>query len=431
MPISPLRVWEKLQYTAQWGRLEMGEHVGLCRESLTDSDREVRDWFVEEAKDIGCEVKVDKMGNIFAILPGRNNKLAPIGMGSHLDSQPAGGRFDGALGVIAALQVLRAVKESGVLTNAPLAAINWTNEEGSRFPRMCTGSGVWSGAEDVASSHALTDLANPSITLGSELKRIGYLGTTPCSYRENPLSAHFELHIEQGPRLEKSRQKLAVVSGVQGMRAYEVRCQGSGGHAGAVPMSQRADALAALATFVVKVEELARREDAFGTVGVIETDTSSPNTVPGRAFCTLDLRHHDEETLDTIEKELNAHLSGLERDRPGITVSMIKTRHKESIEFDPEASLCLQRAMMSTVNESLVSKLESYAGHDSAETALVIPTTMLFIPSKNGISHNPAEFSFEEDCEIGAQTLLQAVINYDAFLEGRIANNITRVYDVS
>ncbi|KAI0888479.1 amidase [Annulohypoxylon maeteangense] len=419
MPISPLRVWEKLQHTAQWGRLEIGDHVGLCRESLTDSDREVRDWFVAEAKDIGCEVKVDEMGNIFAIFPGRNSGLAPIGIGSHLDSQPAGGRFDGALGVIAALQVLRAVKESGVLTNAPLAAINWTNEEGSRFPRMCTGSGVWSGAEDVESSHALTDLANPSITLGDELKRIGYLGTTPCSYRENRLSAHFELHIEQGPRLEKAQQKLAVVSGVQGMRAYEIRCQGVGGHAGAVPMAQRADALAALATFVVKTEELARREDAFGTVGVIETDTSSPNTVPGRAFCTLDLRHHNENTLDTIERELDAHLSKLEQDRPGIKTSITKTRHKKSIKFDPEASRCLQQALTSTVHESLVCSLESYAGHDSAETAVVIPTTMLFIPSKNGISHNPAEFSSEEDCEIGAQALLQAVLNYDAFLEGK------------
>lgn len=128
MQIPPPRVWEKLQYTAQWGRLEAGEHIGLCRESLTDSDREVRDWFVAEAKDIGCEVKVDEMGNIFAILPGRNNELAPIGLGSHLDSQPAGGRFDGALGVIAALQVLRAIKESGVVTYAPLAAIDWTNE---------------------------------------------------------------------------------------------------------------------------------------------------------------------------------------------------------------------------------------------------------------------------------------------------------------
>ncbi|KAI2468217.1 amidase [Annulohypoxylon bovei var. microspora] len=417
MPVPPFPVWERLQYSAQWGRLQVGEHIGLCRESLTDSDREVRDWFVAEAKDLGCEVKVDEMGNIFAILPGRNNKLAPIGIGSHLDSQPAGGRFDGALGVVAALQVLRTVKESGATTYAPLAAIDWTNEEGSRFPRMCTGSGVWSGAEDVASSHALTDLANPSVTLGSELKRIGYLGTTPCSYRENPLSAHFELHIEQGPRLEKAGQKLAVVSGVQGMRAYEITCRGSGGHAGAMPMSQRADALAALATFVVKTEELSRREDAFGTVGVIETDTSSPNTVPGRAFCTLDLRHHSEETLDTIEAELHAHLSGLERGRPGITAVMTKTRHKESVSFDPEAMRCVQQASTNLVRESLVSSLESYAGHDSEETAAVIPTAMIFIPSRNGVSHNPAEFSEKEDCELGSQALLQAVRNYDEFLE--------------
>lgn len=271
------------------------------------------------------------------------------------------------------------------------------DREGSRFPRMCTGSGVWSGVEDIASSHALTDLANPSITLASKLKRIGYYGITPCSYRDNPLSAHIELHIEQGPRLEKAGQKLAVVSGVQGMRAYEIRCKGSGGHAGAVPMSERADALAALAIFIVKVEELARLKNAFGTVGVIETDTKSPNTVPGHAFCTLDLRHYSEETLDMIEEKLSGSLLKLEKDRPGISISMKKTRHKKSIKFNPRVSECLREAMTSVVEESLVSTLESYAGHDSAETAVVVPTTMLFIPSKNGISHNPAEFSSEED----------------------------------
>ncbi|KAJ3539114.1 hypothetical protein NM208_g5625 [Fusarium decemcellulare] len=325
------RVWSKLQHAAQWGRLVDGEHIGLCRESLTDYDREVRDWFVAEAKALGCEVKIDQMGNIFAILAGENQSPPPIGMGSHLDSQPAGGRFDGSLGVVTALQVLRTVKESGIKTHAPLAAINWTNEEGSRFPTMCSGSGIWCGAQSLEATHALADLADPKATMYTELKRIGYLGNTPCSSAENPLSAYFELHIEQGTRLEKAQKKVAAVTGVQGMRWYEIRCKGTEAHAGASPVKERADALVALAKFIVKVEELSREEDAFGTAGVLATRTSRPNTVPGSAFCTLDLRY---DSKDAVETSLQTHLQQLEKDRPGITVNMARTWKKKGVKFD-------------------------------------------------------------------------------------------------
>ncbi|KAH8894539.1 amidase [Thozetella sp. PMI_491] len=425
-------VWAAIQHTSLWGRLEAGEHIGLCRESLTDDDRKVRDWFVAEAKALGCDVKIDQMGNIFAVLPGENNTLPPIGMGSHLDSQPAGGRFDGILGVVAALEVLRTIKAVGIKTYAPLAAIDWTNEEGSRFPRMCTGSGVWCGAEELAAGHSLADLTNLTVNMGSELKRIGYLGSTPCSYRENPLSAHFELHIEQGPRLEKTNRKLAVVQGVQGMRWYEIRCKGREAHAGATPMSQRADALTALATFVLKTEELARREDAFGTVGMLRVDTNSTNTVPGSGFCTLDLRHSSELVLDTIESELRTHLNQLGEDRPGIRTSMERTWHKKSVRFDQRARQCAREASIRTVgSESLVSDLESYAGHDSAETATVTPTAMIFVPSQGGVSHNPSEFTTEEDCDNGAEALLNAVLLYDDHLRRKANQNEVKSREVS
>ncbi|KAF5004710.1 hypothetical protein FDECE_8821 [Fusarium decemcellulare] len=419
------RVWSKLQHAAQWGRLVDGEHVGLCRESLTDYDREVRDWFVAEAKALGCEVKIDQMGNIFAILAGENQSLPPIGMGSHLDSQPAGGRFDGSLGVVAALRVLQTVKESSIKTHAPLAAINWTNEEGSRFPTMCSGSGVWCGAQSLEATHALADLADPKVTMYTELKRTGYLGNTPCSSAENPLSAHFELHIEQGTRLEKAQKKVAAVTGVQGMRWYEIRCKGAEAHAGASPVNERADALVALAKFVVKVEELSRQEDAFGTVGVLTTRTSSPNTVPGSAFCTLDLRHDSEEVLDAVETSLQTYLQQLEKDRPGITVKMTRTWKKKGVKFDALARQCVHEAAVTAVGEALVEELESHAAHDSAETAVVTPTAMIFVPSKNGVSHNPSEFTSEEDCDIGAEVLLRSVLLYDEHLRlGKESNGV-------
>jgi hydantoinase/carbamoylase family amidase len=269
--------------------------------------------------------------------------------------------------------------------------------EGARFNKMCSGSGVWSGGETLADCHALNDITNSSINMANELKRISYMGDTPCSHDQNPLSAHFELHIEQGPRLERTSRKVAAVTGVQGMRWYEIRCKGAEAHAGATPMSERADALVPLAKFAITVEELARRESAFGTVGYLTTATSSPNTVPGGAFCTLDLRHHSEQTLDTIESELREFLAQLERQRAGIELSMTRTWCKKSVMFDKAALDCVREAATDVVGASLVDELISFAGHDSAETAHVVPTAMVFVPSKDGISHNPAEFSSREE----------------------------------
>ncbi|KAJ0426792.1 hypothetical protein BJY00DRAFT_270997 [Aspergillus carlsbadensis] len=419
---TPVPVWAKIQHSAQYGQLVAGEHTGLCRESLTDNDRDVRDWFVQEAKTLGCHVKVDQMGNIFAILPGENNSIPPIGMGSHLDSQPAGGRFDGILGVVAALEVLQTIKTHGIKTYAPLAAIDWTNEEGSRFPKMCAGSGVWSGTESLTECHNLAAIelsakGETPLTMGSELRRIGYLGDTPASYVQNALSAHFELHIEQGSLLEKTEKKVGVVSGVQGMRWYAIQCQGREAHAGATPMDERADALLVLAKFTLRVEELSVREGAFGTVGVMRTKTNSTNTVPGGAFCTLDLRHRSEEVLDRIEAELRQYLSQLATDRSGIYVTMERTWSKRSVEFDQVARNCVRAAAIDNAGEAMIMDMISYAGHDSAETATVVPTAMIFVPSRGGVSHNPAEYTAEEECDLGAKVLLDAVVKYDQHLK--------------
>ncbi|KAL2836942.1 hypothetical protein BJY01DRAFT_251735 [Aspergillus pseudoustus] len=433
--ISPMtttptpHVGDKIQHSSQYGRLEAGEHIGLSRESLSDSDRQVRDWFVQEAEGLGCHVKVDAMGNIFAILAGENNSIPPIGMGSHLDSQPAGGRFDGILGVIAALEVLRTIKTHGIKTYAPIAAIDWTNEEGSRFPKMCAGSGVWSGSESLSECHNLEAIEPPAegespLTMGTELRRIGYLGQTPSSYVENPLSAHIELHIEQGSLLEKAEKKVGVVRGVQGMRWYTIHCHGREAHAGATPMSERADALVVLAKFAVKVEELSIRDGAFGTVGVMRTKTNSTNTVPGGAFCTLDLRHPSEEVLGRIETELRHYLEDLSTHRSGITVSMERTWSKRSVQFDQVARACVKAAAVENAGETMTMDMVSYAGHDSAETATVVPTAMIFVPSKGGVSHNPAEYTSGEECDLGAKVLLDAVLKYDQHLRKTAAASL-------
>lgn len=271
---------------------------------------------------------------------------------------------------------------------------------------MCSGSGVWSGAEKLSECHALIPMelqsssspeSSGSINMATELRRIKYLGKTQCSDSYNPLSAHFELHIEQGPQLEKTQKKVGVVEGVRGMRWYSIDCKGREAHAGATHMTDRADALVVLAKFVVKVEELAKKHDEFGTVGVMRTKTSSINTVPGGAFCTLDLRHWSDDTLDLIESKLRTLLKQQEDDVPGIKVSMDRTWCKRSVRFDQAARQCVRDAACATVDESLVMDMISYAGHDSAETAHVVPTAMIFVPSKGGISHNPAEFTSQED----------------------------------
>lgn len=271
---------------------------------------------------------------------------------------------------------------------------------------MCSGSGVWSGMEKLSECHALIPMelqssqspeSSERINMATELRRINYLGETQCSHSYNPLSAHFELHIEQGSLLERTQKKVGVVEGVQGMRWYSIDCKGREGHAGATRMTDRADALVVLAKFAVKVEELAKKHDAFGTVGVMRTKTNSINTVPGGAFCTLDLRHWSDDTLDLIESELRTLLKQQEDDVPGIKVSMDRTWCKKSVRFDQVARQCVRDAACATVDESLVMDMISYAGHDSAETAHVVPTAMIFVPSKGGISHNPAEFTSEED----------------------------------
>ena len=265
----------------------------------------MRDWFKAQCEALGCTVAVDEVGNMFARRPGRNNDLPPICMGSHLDTQPTGGKFDGVLGVLGALEAMRTLHEQGYETNAPLEIVNWTNEEGSRFAPAMLASGVFAGVFTPAYAYERADREGK--TFGDELARIGYRGEEKAGART--LGAMFELHIEQGPILEDEKRMIGVVTGVQGMRWYEVTVTGQEAHTGATPMYLRKNALLGAARMIEAIDAIGQaHQPGVATVGLIENRPNSRNVVPGEVFFTIDLRHPDEAVLDVMEREFRAAL---------------------------------------------------------------------------------------------------------------------------
>ncbi|OQE17790.1 hypothetical protein PENFLA_c023G02696 [Penicillium flavigenum] len=419
--INGTRLYQDILKTSRWGQI--AQTTGMARLALSDEDKLVRDWFCQSALDIGCQVNVDAMGNIFAVYPGQNMNLAPIAMGSHLDTQPAGGRFDGILGVIGALEVLRTIRESGYQTYAPLAAVNWTNEEGARFTPGCTGSAVWSGHTNHATAHLMsTRDSGSSSTMREELTRIGYLGSLAPDFRSNPLSGHFELHIEQNTRLEHQGKRLGIVEGVQGIKWYNVTCTGERAHAGSTPMGSRADAMVASAKIVAALDKSARQQGAFATVGVLTLERSSSNTVPGHAQFTIDLRHPSPEVLDRMEQEIKSNMDTAMKENPKIMFELDEVWHSPAVRFDSAAVACVAAAAEARATPGAVMRMDSFAGHDSALTATKVPTAMIFVPSRGGISHAPEEYTSKEQCEDGTQALLHSVLAYDSLLRETVSS---------
>ena len=279
LQINPQRLWDTLMQTAQIGATPKG---GICRLTLTDLDRQVRDWFKAQCEALGCSVAIDDVGNMFARRPGKNPALPPIAMGSHLDTQPTGGKFDGALGVLAALEAMRTLHDLGYETNAPIEIVNWTNEEGSRFAPAMLASGVFAGVFTADYAHARTDRDGKSF--GEELQRIGYKGGERAGSRK--FSGLFELHIEQGPILEDEGRMIGVVQGVQGIRWYEVTITGQDAHTGATPMRLRKNALLGAARVIDRIDAIAREHspNAVGTVGLIETGRTAAMSFRAKSF---------------------------------------------------------------------------------------------------------------------------------------------------
>jgi beta-ureidopropionase / N-carbamoyl-L-amino-acid hydrolase len=404
LQINPQRLWDTLMETAQIGATPKG---GICRLTLTDLDRQVRNWFRTQCEALGCAVTIDEVGNMFARRPGRNPALAPIAMGSHLDTQPTGGKFDGTLGVLGALEAMRTLHETGYETNAPIEIVNWTNEEGSRFAPAMLASGVFAGVFTPEYAYGRTD--RDGKTFGEELSRIGYKGGEKAGART--FGAMFELHIEQGPILEDEGRMIGIVQGVQGIRWYEVTVTGEEAHT-ATPMRLRKNALLGAARVIERIDAIASEHapDAVGTVGLIENRPNSRNVVPGEVFFTVDFRHPDEKVLDEMERKFRASLSAI---MEPLKLGYGETRiwHSPAVEFAPELIECVRAG---AAKAGLTSRdMISGAGHDAAYIARVAPTTMIFVPCAGGVSHNEAESTSFDECAAGAQVLLNAVLEYD------------------
>jgi N-carbamoyl-L-amino-acid hydrolase len=351
---------------------------------------------------------------MFARRPGQRSDVAPIAIGSHLDTQPTGGKFDGALGVLAALEALRTLDAAGYQTFAPIEVVNWTNEEGARFSPPMIASGVFAGVFERDWAVARTDA--DGVTFGAALEGIGARGSERCG--AHPLSAFFELHIEQGPILEAEGLDIGAVTGVQGMRWFEVTISGQDAHTGATPMRLRKNALLGAARLVERVDAIARAHPplAVATVGSMRVKPNSPNVVPGEVFLTVDIRHPETAVLDAMERELEVAI-GDACNALGLAVASTRIWEQPPVAFDARCVNAVRRAAQGSGFK--VRDMVSGAGHDAAYIARVVPTAMIFVPCRGGISHNEAEFTSKEQCAAGAQVLLQAVLDYDRWLAER------------
>jgi beta-ureidopropionase / N-carbamoyl-L-amino-acid hydrolase len=410
LSINAERLWGELMETAAIGGTAKG---GICRQTLTDLDRQVRDWFRSRTEALGCRITVDDMGVMFARREGTAD-VPPIAMGSHLDTQPTGGKFDGVLGVLAALEALRTLVEAGYETYAPIEVVNWTNEEGSRFAPAMMASGVF--AKVFERDWAYARQSPEGQTFGAALDQIGYRGAQPCG--DHPFSAFFELHIEQGPLLEAEGREVGVVTGVQAMRWFEATLTGQDAHTGATPMKGRKNALLGAARVIERVEAIARMHapSAVATVGRIDNRPNSPNVVPGEVFFMVDMRHPDDAELDQMEAALETAVHEICAPL-GLGVAFQKIWHQPAVRFDAGCVAAVRRG--AEISGFSSREMVSGAGHDAAYVSRVAPAAMVFVPCLGGISHNEVEFSSKEQCAAGAQVLVQAVLDYDRQLAER------------
>lgn len=396
------RLWQSIMDVAEIGPTEKG---GSRRRALTDLDREARDLFVSWCAAAGCTVTVDRMGNIFARRAGRDDSLPPVVTGSHLDTQPTGGRFDGVYGVLAGLEVIRSLNDLDYETVHPIEVVVWTNEEGSRFAPAMISSGVFGGQFSL--EHGLSRADTDGLTIGEELKRIGYAGELPVGGRD--LHAYVEAHIEQGPILEDEEIAIGVVTGAQGQRWYEITLTGQESHAGSTPMERRKDALLGAARIVELVHQtgIGHAPDGRSTVGMIESYPNSRNVIPGRVFMTAEFRHPDDDILREMDGKLRAGLKEIV-DVIGLESQFEEIFYIAPIVFDER---CVTAVRNAAASRNLSARdIISGAGHDACNVAAVAPTSMIFIPCVDGISHNEVEDAKPEWVSAGGQVLLGAML---------------------
>jgi beta-ureidopropionase / N-carbamoyl-L-amino-acid hydrolase len=402
LKINADRLWGSLMEMAKIGATPKG---GVCRLALTDLDKQGRDLFVQWCKEAGCTVKIDAMGNIFARRPGRNDNLAPVGTGSHLDSQPTGGRFDGVYGVLAGLEVIRTLNDLGIETERPVEASVWTNEEGSRFAPAMVASGVYAGVFTL--DYGLSRADADGKTMGEELARIGYAGPEPVGGR--PVHAFFETHIEQGPILEAEGQTIGVVTDAQGQRWYELVLTGQESHAGPTPMPVRRDALLGAAKVIQLVNAigLAHAPVAVSTVGMINSYPNSRNVIPGKVFLTVDFRCPDNDELSKMDEELKTGVAKIAA-AGKLEFDLKQIFQYDCVHFDES---CVQMVREGAQALGYTARnIVSGAGHDACYMSKVTPTAMIFVPCIGGISHNEIEDAKPEWIAAGGNVLLRAML---------------------
>jgi len=395
------RFEETFRRYSQIGRTDAD---GLHRLTLTETDREVRDLFVEDLKSLDLDIRIDEIGNIFGRREGTDPDAEPVLIGSHLDSQPYGGRFDGQLGVLSALETLRTFEDAGIEHRRPIEIVNWTNEEGSRFKPALMGSGTFIGEFDVSDTLQHTD--SDGVTVAEALEQIGYHGDESCEPRE-PYDSYLELHIEQGPKLEEADLSVGAVEGVFGMAWLEATIHGDADHAGPSPMHSRRDALVAASDIVSAVRRLSNRvaADVVTTVGELEVSPGSINVVPAEARLTIDVRSYDDdavaELVDRVEQEITAAC-----DREDVTYDLEEIWRIPHTEFSPRVSQTVLEAA-DTV-EADHQAMVSGAGHDATYLNEITDAAMIFVPSVDGKTHNEAEYTEWEDAVAGARTFAEA-----------------------
>lgn len=398
--IDGARLWDGLMRMAEIGGTAKG---GVARLALSPLDAQGRAVFHGWCEQAGLAVRTDTMGNMFARREGRDPARAPVLFGSHLDSQPTGGKFDGALGVLAGLELMRSLNDFGVVTEAPLELVNWTDEEGSRFGQSLMGSGVWAGVYDRVATEALPD--PDGMTVGQALQ--GIAGDEPA--RPFPADAYFELHIEQGPILEAAGTEIGIVTGGQAQVWFAATVTGQDSHAGTTPPAARRDALVGAARIVDLVDRMmrARGELGRGTVGQLFVLPNSPNVIPGEVRFTVEFRHPDEAEIVRIAAQFPREAGFVARDC-GVGLTVTEKFRIPAQPFDP-ACIALVRAAAAARGYP-AQDIVSGAGHDAVYVARHVPTAMIFTPCRDGLSHNEAEHIEPSQAEAGCQVLFDAVI---------------------
>jgi N-carbamoyl-L-amino-acid hydrolase len=400
--IDGKRLWDSLMSMAEIGATPKG---GVKRLTLSDVDKKGRDTFKGWCEALGLTVRVDAIGNMFARRAGRDPGRLPVLLGSHLDSQPTGGKFDGALGVIAGLEVMRTLHDLNIQTEAPIELVNWTDEEGSRFGHSLMGSGTWAGIYSLEKAYGLKDVDGVSVS--EALDAIGYKGEHAA--KPFPADAYFELHIEQGPVLEREGKEVGIVTGAQAQVWYDAVITGRESHAGTTPPSMRRDALVAAAKVVTLVDELmrARGEDGRGTVGFLQIAQPSRNVVPGEVRFSVEFRHPDDAQIQGLARTFPDQAKALV-EATGCTLDLTELFVIPAQPFDPS---CVDLVRQAAKRLGFSSReIISGAGHDAVYVARSVPTAMIFTPCKDGLSHNEAESILPEEAAAGCQVLFEAVV---------------------